>query len=897
MKKLYRLSFLLTVLLLLANGTAFGQKKVEKKTRKSARKHLVSGEFEEAKADYLKLLKVNPDPSEYWFETGLAFYNSGFEREKSITYLEEAALFRQKNSAGETLENDSIGEVFYYLGRAYQYTGRWNEAIESYKTFKKWTENNPEGGELLYDVDNFIKQCNQGQTYTTDQTNEVLIENLGPAVNTKWPEYASVINSDETILIFTARRENNTGNDYYHDNLRYEDIYVTAKSDEEWINASKIDSTNKYISSRINSKYHDAAIGYSHDEKKLFIYREDDVWESTLEGGKWSEPIKFSGRINTAGHEPSVFITPDGNTLYVVSNREGGFGGRDLWKSERSSDGTWGEVTNLGPNINSAFDEDAPFLTQSAETLFYSSNGPGSIGGYDVFRSGKDLDGKWLKGKNIGTPINTAGDDIYYTQNEEGTIAYYSSDQPFGYGDMDIYRITLQCENIPNTEIRGLLVHEDDKKPIGGRILITDNETGEDVGTFDVGDDGKYLLILPPGRSYHFKVEAGDYLPHNADITIPRQCDFFQMYQEIHIRYTSEDGMLFLYPQKAVFQNAFYDIKSATETQFQLDDLNNITTQSVDNATDVVGFVKLANDSGAENVEVYLLNSSNEIVGITRTNDDGLVKFEDLDPAETYTLLIDQETLMASDLTGSTDLTANGDLFYGNIDGEPVRNMKVMVVDGDKKVLNARSTDDMGHWQFDNSIKEQDAIEAINGKQPFKYNVQVTDIDQIYSSFINTQDTIDNENDYTEVWDFIDIEEIEDYIRTNPQITQTTPTDSISFENILFDFDRFFLRDKSKEVLDNIVAYMKEHPEAELDIDGHTDWFGTDEYNMELSKKRSIAAINYLKRRGISGTRVKINYFGEGQPTAANANPDGSDNPDGRQLNRRCEFRVHPNGR
>ena len=501
MKNVLRLTaLLLFALFWLPDGT-YAQTKEEKSVIKHARKYLGNGEYDRAKKEYAKLLELNDAVSEYWLEAGLAYYNSNVDRDKSIPYFERAKDFSGKKSNGEVFRTDTISEVFLYLGKAYQFVGRFSDAIVEYEIFRDYINDNKAGNQIVQDVDRFIEQCENGLRYKAEENKNLNIVNLGKQVNGKFPDYAPIINKDETIILFTSRRKGNVGKKFYNDNKKYEDIYVSVKQDEEWIRASKLDSSNKYISSKINSKYHDAAISYSHDEQKLFIYRRNDVWESNLINGKWSDPVRLSDNINTKGHEPSVFITPDGNSLFVVSDRKGGYGGRDIWKSEKNANGNWGEVTNLGPGINTAYDEDAPYITADGNTLFYSSNGDGTIGGYDIFKAELDSSGNFSESENMGIPINSPGDDIYYTQNEDKTLAFYASSKPFGNGDMDIYRIELKCPNIPNTEIRGIVVSEEDRQPIGGRIIVTDFETAEEVGTFKVDEKtGKYLLVLPPDR-------------------------------------------------------------------------------------------------------------------------------------------------------------------------------------------------------------------------------------------------------------------------------------------------------------------------------------------------------------------------------------------------------------
>jgi outer membrane protein OmpA-like peptidoglycan-associated protein/tetratricopeptide (TPR) repeat protein len=903
MRHPYKIVTLIFLGIFFSSFCANAQSKDEKKILKKARKQLSLGEYEDAKQEYEKLVKINANSSEYWFEAGLAYYNSNLDREKSIEYFERARAFTAKKENGELLQSDTIGEVFYYLGRAYQFIGRFEDAMIEYNNFKEFVKNSRQGDVLGRDVNRYIAMCNNGNALARDVNDGIIIENMGGNINSRHPEYASVVNEDETIIIFTGRRDDATGDKFYHDNKHFEDIYVSVMEGDEWIRASRIDSSNKYISSHINSKYHDAAIAYSHDEKKLFIYRKNDVWQSELANGKWSDPVRLNNNINTSGHEPSVFISSDGGRLFVVSDRKEGMGGRDIYVSEKQADGTWGPVSPFAA-INTPYDEDAPFLTADGKTMYYSSNGEASIGGYDIFKVELQPDGKWSAPINVGMPINTPGDDIYYTENQEGTVAFYSSSKPFGLGDMDIYRVQLRCKTIPNTEIRGLIVSGENFEPVGGRVIVTDNETGDDVGTFNVNPEtGEYLLVLPPDKNYHLKVEAGFYLPHNEDFYVPRQCEFYQMYQEVYIKYLTDTSWSGFFPEKAVFSNAMFDVKSHIEDMYEINNLDAEVKEhqsdmapSGDRYADIVSQVEHNDVLRAGAVTVHLINDQQEIVATTATNEDGFFRFREINTTEKYGIMLDEEDSKISYYGDSPNNNENsirilGDVFYDKMNGDPVSDMNIYLADKSKLVVNMASTDETGHFVMDNlpDATQTDLVEKVNKDNTWPYNVEPTTLNQMYSALVKTIDPENTDVTYTEVIDLIDIEMIMDLYSDSIFVIEP---DLLAFKDILFDFDRHFLRGESKDELDKIVAYMKENPTITLDIAGHTDWKGSNEYNVALSKKRTDAAYNYLVANGIEDTRLNKTWHGEVQPTAANANPDGSDNEGGRQLNRRVEFQI-----
>lgn len=856
----------------------------QKKLLKKARKQLSEAAYPEAKESYNKLIEADPSNCEYYFEGGLAYFNSEVEKEKSVGYFEKALSNSKK---------DTIAEVLFYLAKSYHYTHQFDKAIYFYNAFRDFILSSDEGHLLGSEMTQYIEMCNNGIALQKTTNTDVIIKNLGNRVNTVYAEYAPVPTQDESKLIYTSRQRGVTGEAYFYDNKYFEDIYVAVKEDTNWTIPTKFDSLGIYVSSKINTKTHDAAIGYNADETKLFIYRDKDVWQSELIDGKWSEPVRMNKSVNTKGHEASVFLTPDEKILYFVSTRGDGFGGRDIWISKKLEDGTWGPAENLGEYINTPEDEDAPYLSKDGKTFYFSSRGHNTIGGYDVFKCELNDEGKWSDPINLGMPINSAGDDIYYLVNSDNTVGYYSSSRMNGYGDMDIYRIQLDCRSIPNTEVRGLLLAGDKQLPVGGAITITDKESGEIVGTYKVDKtSGKYLMVLPPKKTYILDLVAEGFeasRPHREEFTIPKQCETFQLFQEINIR-RFKDTTKNQIAQEALFQNGMFDIQSKAIEEFNIQGLpedGSFTKQEVnpDLTLSLSGTI-FNSIQPVPQTTVYLVNQKNEIIRTTKTNESGTFQFLHLNPKETYSLLISETdagiAIHGNDFDGTQLILVNGKVEQTTlINGTtiPAVNVPIKIVNSNKKIVNLTKTDLAGNYLFINNASKTAEIAQLNLETNYTYNIDLGDADALYSSLLKTLDPNNNDLNYTE---YIDLIYLEKLIRELPK-----------FENIYFDFDKFFLRPKSIEVLDLIAKYLTENTDVLIDIAGHCDWKGTDEYNIKLSERRSMAAFNYLVTKGIDPKRMKSNWFGENRPAANNENTDGTDNPEGRQLNRRCEFRVN----
>ncbi len=238
--------------------------------------------------------------------------------------------------------------------------------------------------------------------------------NMGPEINTADDEYLPTPTADESTLIFTREINHN------------EDFYKSIKVDGKW-------QTATYLSDQINTpQFNEGSQSISQDGKYLFFTgcnRPDglgrcDIYIAQKKGDDWGKPFDLSPPVNTPGWESQPSISADGRTLYFTSNRKGGYGGYDIWKSTLTDKG-WGEPENLGPNINTAFNEQSPFIHPDDSTLYFCSNGWPGLGGNDLFVSRLGKDGKWQKPENLGYPINTNGDENGLTLTANGEHAFF----------------------------------------------------------------------------------------------------------------------------------------------------------------------------------------------------------------------------------------------------------------------------------------------------------------------------------------------------------------------------------------------------------------------------------------------------------------------------------------
>ncbi|OFY69459.1 MAG: hypothetical protein A3G23_00785 [Bacteroidetes bacterium RIFCSPLOWO2_12_FULL_37_12] len=482
-----------------------------KRVLKQAEENFRIEEYEEARKLYQRADSMIPDNPATNFKIGECLIKGNNQRD-AIPYLCKSVM----KSTDSTLNP----ECFYYLGKLYHQSHFFNNAISSFTSYLELIkEDNPKFAEVKAE----IATCKYGQELSQNSVVDSF-ENLGKIINSEFPEYSPVITADEQTLIFTSRRPGSTGGYYEVDNMYYEDIYLSEKVEGNW-------SEPVSISENINTPAHESTVGLSPDGSYLFLYRSEnngDLYYSEQNGTEWSIPLPIPGEfVNSKSAELSCSISPDGNYLYFSSDRPGGLGGFDIYVSKKlPGEFGWGKGKNLGPPINTPMDEDAPFIHSDGKTLYFSSKGHKNMGGYDIFRS-RSENNIWSEPENLGFPINTAGDDIYFVLSADGKHGYYSSSRVGSLGDKDIWLIQMPVSKgeLSLTILKGIVTDEETKEPVDAKVIIVDNQLKEAVQvTNTVG--GKFLVVLPPGRNYGIIVDNEEYIFYSINKEIPIMSSF-----------------------------------------------------------------------------------------------------------------------------------------------------------------------------------------------------------------------------------------------------------------------------------------------------------------------------------------------------------------------------------
>lgn len=484
-----------------------------------------------------KLLEKDPENANYNYRKGYALLFSQSDFTIPLPYLEKAIKNITKTyDASSEKETGAPYDTYYYMGKCYHLNEEIEKAREYYNKYL----------ELASKKNVLYPWAQLGITQTNVAENEIRspknyeLKNLGSQVNTEFPEYAPVISLDGTALFFTSRRLwSDSSNFTLKDpttNFYWEDIYVSYKDfDDEWITPIMLEFCEP--------GQNEATVSVSSDERKIYVYNDisgnGDIYYSQFQTGRFENIQKLDiNKLNTKAWEPHLTVTPDGRTIFFVSDREGGYGGRDIYRIVKLPNGEWSDPINLGPTINTEFDEDSPFMAVDNKTLYFSSNGTASMGGFDVFMSVRDDLDNWSAPINLGYPLNSTGDDIFYTTTSDGLTGYLTSFRKGGYGDKDIYEIRNNFIGKQQISVLKGEIVVAGNKPLPEDITITVNclncgETNTRT-VFPRTRDGIYFSSLEKCREYELIYTYNDGKTEFHRALINTNCE--NEFEEIHKR-------------------------------------------------------------------------------------------------------------------------------------------------------------------------------------------------------------------------------------------------------------------------------------------------------------------------------------------------------------------------
>ncbi len=471
-----------------------------------AESYFLFEEYNEALPLYQQLLMEYPGNDNYNYKIGVCYLNNLYEKEKAISYLEKATQnINPKFKENSFKETGAPLDAIYYLGQAYMINEQLDQATETFKEFRAQAD--PEVYDLEL-VDAQIRSCEIAKELMSKPL-DFNKKNIGERINTRFADHSAVVSRDRTKLVFISELQ------------FYDAMFFSEKVNGQW-------SYPRNIVPELGVDGDVYPTALSSDGTEMYIYRNDEyegnLYRSFYRNGRWTKIEKLNDNINTKYWESHASLSPDDNTLYFTSNRKGGYGDLDIYKSERTKEGTWGPPENLGPVINTRYNEETPFMTDDGLTLYFSSYGHYNMGGYDVFYSTllNEEEGRWAVPINAGYPINTTDDDVFFLPVDNGNFVYYSRYDPDGYGKQDIYILDIFSETHPRKfEITGMLSMQDDSR-IDEDLMLTlvNRGTKDTVAVTTTGPGGEFQFEAPRGQ-YEILVEGDSIETYSHFFTIP----------------------------------------------------------------------------------------------------------------------------------------------------------------------------------------------------------------------------------------------------------------------------------------------------------------------------------------------------------------------------------------
>ncbi|MEA3451065.1 MAG: hypothetical protein U9Q83_04095, partial [Bacteroidota bacterium] len=471
----------LTIIFIFLYLPAISQKDINiNNEKRKAKAELLNNNYKNAKKIYLRLIEEIQDDYEIYSNLGYCYYQTK-DYFDAITYLEKSYEYYKKNNK---LKNKNARDEMTYLAKTYIMNYNFIEAKIVYQEIAKFSKND----ELL-EMQKLISQCDSAQNML-ENPKGFFVYRPG-IVNSDYPDYAPIMDYSREKIYFTSRKPGSTGGKVDIDGYEYEDIYSVDINNGDY-------SKPKKISSAINSDGYEATSSISFDGNSLFIYRSSDadngdIYISKYIKGQWSTPKRMDAPINSKYRETHVSLSPDGKTIFFTSDREGGEGGLDIYTAELSPDGKWINAQNMGPIINTNKDEEGPFCSLDGRYLYFSSNGHSGMGGFDIYKAEKGILNKWSRPVNMGFPLNTVNDDIFYVPTNNPEKALYSSTQIDGISSIlivQIYDIDNDTRsvsgNVFNTDLNFInnnsvkndsITYNNKRYPLNKRVYIENDTT------------------------------------------------------------------------------------------------------------------------------------------------------------------------------------------------------------------------------------------------------------------------------------------------------------------------------------------------------------------------------------------------------------------------------------
>ena len=488
MNKLYASLLFLITFFLCSNLLAQSSDK-DKILFLDAEYFLMTEDYKEALSTYLQLYRTYPENANINYRIGLCLLNIEGQKTRSIPYLEKAALsISEKYTESHFSENMAPPQTLFLLGTAYQINNDLDMAINTFAEYKSYLDIKD-----VYEIDFVDKQiysCEIAKSYLKQAAN-VRYNSLDSIIPGDYPNFNPVMSGNQKVLIFMTEEK------------FYKAVWMSQNVEGKWTKAVN-------ITSQIKSDGDLYPCSITKDGKILYLVMmssfEGDIMVSNFINGEWSPAKKLEKPVNTRNWETHAGISSDGKTLYFTSNRKGGFGGQDIYKTTMNEKGKWETPVNLGPTINTAYNEATPFILGDNKTLYFGSQGHEGMGGFDTYKASLLEDGSWSVPVNLGYPLNTTDDNTFFYPLDDGNSALYSG----------IMNKTELKSNIKKLLLLPEELRTDRKITLNGSFSFQDNDIPDEIVNISIQKENgesldSELHYKQLSQTFSISLEPGNY--------------------------------------------------------------------------------------------------------------------------------------------------------------------------------------------------------------------------------------------------------------------------------------------------------------------------------------------------------------------------------------------------
>ncbi|MFW5889766.1 MAG: OmpA family protein [Marinilabiliaceae bacterium] len=775
-----------------------------------AEKHYAKGYYEGSYQAYQDLYEITDDVPSLNYKLGISALYGNKAREAAQFLLESVP---------------SVADDYHLqLGYAFQAAFEYSRAKEAFGKYF----NSLSGLKKKHFRPHYIqlmKECDFGDAHANDSV-PAFVKNPGPVVNTYYDDYGAVENSRHHRIFYTTRRPKKLPEELGGRNEFEERVFSASFKDDEFSEGEEV--------ANLNAPPHSAVAGIAPDEDILFIYhgrkRNGQVRGADITRREVEKPKRVDQRIDKKIFCETAMTETSSGEVFFISDREGGEGGKDIWTARHKGGNRFTKPVNLGPGINSPHDEEAVHATSDGQTLYFASNGHPGYGGYDIYKVKREKNGDWGVPENMGQPVNSPQDDLFYFPTSDPHVAFISSSRPGGQGGLDIYKIQDDLR-IPFT-ITGTVTGEENDEPLYARVALIDEQQNEEVQSlYTDSASGEYSIAVEDTSHYGLHVIAEEYKMETSDPGWPDERNAV----------VTRDFEL----EKLMHPYKLYGMVYDQESREPI-------------AAEIL-FRPSGTDSVAHRVFSDTEEGSYSITFADKKDFDMTIRAQDYYSHEEELLLSrtegDEEEKNIGLEKSTTEYTLTGRVAEEETDDPVPAEIAVF----------GASEDDAAEVIYADSISGKYSI-TVDDPGPFL--VEMNADGYFFTNFslkFHPDTTLKVKN-----------------VRMRPM----TRGAKIVAENILFATGKATLRSESYQELDRLVKLLKENPSVKIEVAGHTDNTGSASLNKRLSKERALSVKRYLETKGIGSGRIEYEGYGPDEPIAPNNTSEG------RAQNRRVEIEV-----